>query len=957
MTTTPTRPLRTVGDILRGLTAVLVVLGLLAGIPAALVAVAGNPLPTGLPSLDAITAALMTPDDGTLFLTALEWVAWAGWATFAIAVLVEIPAQVRGLPAPHLPALGMQQQAAGALVAAIAVLVTAPAMIPPPPAHAVVATALPAGHQTSLARPPVQAAPAGTHLVQPGDTLWDISADHLGDPHRYPEIVQATRPIVQPDGHQLTDPDLIYPGWQVHMPATAPQDPAAPATTPAPPSLTAEAPGAAPQGQVEGDDPGRLATPAPDATTTHGTDAPGTVDEVDDAAEIPSAAAAATAAGLGTLTAAGLLVLLASKRSQQQRHRRPGQRLPMPDAPAAATERALRAGQDPLTVAHLDRALRTLGCLAHERGEQLPPLRIARILRDRLELHLTSSATAPEPFTCLEGDDTVWLLDREAALMSGTETDDEPAPYPALAAIGRDMDGGHVLLDLEQVGAIGIRTIDDAPVTAELAALTVELATSTRADDLQITLVGTCPDLPAALGVDRVAHTTDLHRLLTELAAWATSLRTALTAAGLDGPGAARAAHVLPDAWCPRVVLVGTDLTDVQRDRLLALVTSEPRLPLAVVTGGPQPLDEWVLTCRPDDGLATLEPAGLTLRPQTLPAAVYEQMLNVLRTAAAPATTPPAPSRTLDHGAQEPRLQDPDLPPADNAYPPDVAGTGPADPQDHSKADAVPTQPAEATSSTPTIRVLGTVDITGARGELSASSHRARLTEALAFMALHPHEDHFLLDEAIWPGDRVPDSRRNQLISRARRWLGTDDDGASFVPPVHQHGYHLAGRVTTDWEQFRALADGPLSHATTSDLLAALHLVRGQPFAGTNANRYAWADIDRQAMIAAIVDVAHEVAQRADSAGDAATARHAAATGLLAEPGSEALWRDSLRAEWLAGDRRGIEQMADRLTRLSEELGDDFEPETLDLLAELLPRDARGRVHSPASAGGGADGR
>ena len=43
---------------------------------------------------------LTGPDDGTLFLAVLTLGAWAGWATFAVAVLVEIPAQVRGVP-PH----------------------------------------------------------------------------------------------------------------------------------------------------------------------------------------------------------------------------------------------------------------------------------------------------------------------------------------------------------------------------------------------------------------------------------------------------------------------------------------------------------------------------------------------------------------------------------------------------------------------------------------------------------------------------------------------------------------------------------------------------------------------------------------------------------------------------------------------------------------------------------------
>jgi hypothetical protein len=67
--------------------------------------------------------------------------------------------------------------------------------------------------------------------------------------------------------------------------------------------------------------------------------------------------------------------------------------------------------------------------------------------------------------------------------------------------------------------------------------------------------------------------------------------------------------------------------------------------------------------------------------------------------------------------------------------------------------------------------------------------------------------------------------------------------------------------------------------------------------------------------------------------------------GLQADPGAELLWRDALRAEWLAGDLNGLTATADRLTALADELGDDLEPETVDLLDELL---RRRRARAPA---------
>ena len=51
--------------------------------------------------------------------------------------------------------------------------------------------------------------------MQPGDTLSEIAEAKLGDPMRYPELFEASRDTVQPDGATLTDPDLIRPGWEI----------------------------------------------------------------------------------------------------------------------------------------------------------------------------------------------------------------------------------------------------------------------------------------------------------------------------------------------------------------------------------------------------------------------------------------------------------------------------------------------------------------------------------------------------------------------------------------------------------------------------------------------------------------------------------------------------------------------------------------------------------------------
>src|SRR5918911_1395368 len=117
---------RAPGAALRALLALMVLLGLCVGIPMALVALAPTSFPHGVPAPADLLSALTRRDDGTLFLAVLTLAAWVGWATFAVAVLLEIPAQLRGVPAVRVRGLGVQQSLAGGLVAAVLAVVLVP---------------------------------------------------------------------------------------------------------------------------------------------------------------------------------------------------------------------------------------------------------------------------------------------------------------------------------------------------------------------------------------------------------------------------------------------------------------------------------------------------------------------------------------------------------------------------------------------------------------------------------------------------------------------------------------------------------------------------------------------------------------------------------------------------------------------------------------------------------------
>ena len=56
------------------------------------------------------------------------------------------------------------------------------------------------------------------HLVEKGDTLSSIAAEHLGDPTDWPEIWAENSGDTMVDGRTFDDPNLIIPGWRLDLP-------------------------------------------------------------------------------------------------------------------------------------------------------------------------------------------------------------------------------------------------------------------------------------------------------------------------------------------------------------------------------------------------------------------------------------------------------------------------------------------------------------------------------------------------------------------------------------------------------------------------------------------------------------------------------------------------------------------------------------------------------------------
>ncbi|MEV5003853.1 LysM peptidoglycan-binding domain-containing protein [Nocardioides sp. LML1-1-1.1] len=230
--TTPTHP--TLGQRLTGLAASVAVLGIVIGLPALFLSIGADPIPDQVPTLDSIRNALLAPDDGTLVLGLFKVIGWVAWAFMALSLVVEAIARLRRVEAPQLPGLGRPQAAARGLIGLAALLfiaapIAAQATTISSAAAAPTATVEHASVGVVDQAPVQQDVKVETeqertgpktveHAVKPGESLWSIAEDHLGDGARYKEIAQLNRDLL---GGQ---PSFLEPGWVLKLPAPQSKD-------------------------------------------------------------------------------------------------------------------------------------------------------------------------------------------------------------------------------------------------------------------------------------------------------------------------------------------------------------------------------------------------------------------------------------------------------------------------------------------------------------------------------------------------------------------------------------------------------------------------------------------------------------------------------------------------------------------------------------------------------------
>jgi hypothetical protein len=913
---------RTAGDVLAGIGAIIVLTALTVGVPVALVAVVGLPIPHTMPKLNALTSQL----DTTAILRILSVIIWLAWIQLVWCVLVEVKAAASHTATPKVPLAGATQSAAHRLVTAALLLFTAAAALTPAvmshgpvrPAHSIsapvmnaVTPAIPVSGTglTAAHVPQAHAAPNSdkAYLVKPPvgrfhESLWEIANNHLGDGRRYREIFELNSGRVQPDGSKLTIASLIRPGWTLLMPKDA-HGPGIQAVTPQlaselglttshadhahhpGPGQVMELPGTeAPAGPVR--DHGIFAAPA-----------------------APSSQAPAWPYELSSasLLAAGVLAALGRRRREQLWRRAFGRRIAGPDPDAALAEKALRLGADDPAVRMLDTGLRYLSRQLAAAGTTPPTVFAAHLGQENLDLWIAPpDPNPPRPWQAADGGQ-VWRLPFAAiAGLDAAETGSAGlAPYPGLVSLGTN-ESGRILVDLEVAhGLIAVR--GPRPVVqAALSALAVELVTNRWSDQMRVTLIGFGDGL-AQISPERVDVARNLDEVLPDLERRAGQVRDAMASAGIDSVLTGRSRGSDADSWAPHYLIMGVPPTQAQAERLLALARSRYRMGFGYVIAGDVRGATWTWDLSPEGRLSAAV-LGFDLEAQMLPPEQYAAVVKLFRGAAAGADVPLA-----------------------------VLSAAGAAPPAHLDPDAV--LPVE-------IGLLGQVSVQ-APGPLEPD-RLALATELVVYLAAHPDGVHTnVLAGAVWPRG-VSTEVRDAALSRVHAWLGTDTAGQPNLLTDAEGRLRLGPGARIDWQVFRSLFARASQAASASDadaeasyLERALSLVRGQFLDGRDAARYAWLATDEieYEVTAAVADAAHRLAGLRLAVGDPDGSMAAARSGLRLAFNDEILWRDLLTGAHATGQEHVLRAVVGEVSaRVAlDEVMPRMAPETEALIDELLP--------------------
>ena len=794
-----------------------------------------------------------------------------------------------------------------------------------------------------------------THLVCARETLWSIAADELGSSLRWQELAELNMGIRQADGGALDHQNWITPGWRLLIPPDLPPDSSA---------------SVAPTDTDDGDVPAldRVRTDASVVPVLTGASEPASGHENQSAAvppltpsptRLPSEPPTAPPffpVG-GGVVGAGVVRVLDRMRRVQQRHRRDGMFIRLPDLTARRFEQRLRAGEGWSTIAEVDDALRLIARLGAGPGVEPPVVMGVRIHEEIIDVVVDDLQTVDEE--ALEKLSDRISIDRNRGVVVVDRTDGatasdrhrvsptysnrrvsplDRAPAPLLATVGRGSDGP-VMVNLESLGSLVVHG-DPRSAEAVVRGLAVELATSYWSGQFAVDLVGFGSELERFEGV---ASFGDVATLIRELCRRRIIGTEQLRSVEYSSFAQARLAEA-SESWDPLVVICGPEVSEADLGELLE-VAADPQLGMVVVAIGDRTEAQHSVRLVGDERSSSLGLLGSVVFPQQVAPDELEEIGDLLDTAAnrqavlssdEPYVNLPIPLPHPDIGAADltDGLTTPAAPtvavhgrrPLSGGLRSDVVGSSGVSATRTSAVD--PAREAEVE-----VAVLGPLEIRGAARNFT----RAWALELVVYLALHPRGvSNEAWATALWPDRLMAPSTLHSTASVARRSLGRAEDGSDHLPRSHGR-LVLSQTVGTDWHRFVALADSDRHE----DWRGALDLVRGRPFEGLRSTDWPILEGIGPAIEAAVVDLSGRLAGAYLRLGDANGAEWAARRGLVVSPYDERLYRMLMRAADVGGNPAGVDAvMAELITLVADDIEplDAVHPSTMDLYRQLSRR-------------------
>jgi DNA-binding SARP family transcriptional activator len=630
----------------------------------------------------------------------------------------------------------------------------------------------------------------------------------------------------------------------------------------------------------------------------------------------------------------GVVDLIDRLRRVQQRHRKPGSFIRMPDQSRRFFEQRLRTGDGRDSLDAIERSIRLLARFWSGEGIEGPTVRGVKVSSDVVELVVDGHGTVPripDPFTIGVGGMSL-VVERSALsrpLHRGSGPRQGRFPIPTLVTAGRAVDG-LVLVNLEALGSLIVEG-DPSESDGVLRALALELATSHWADQFDVVLVG----FGAELGrFDRVRAVTDVPALTHEL--WCRRFRAEALLRNANFRSFAEARCLEPNGtWDPLVVICGPSTPETRVADLID-VGSHAVGGMAVIAAGGSGEASHTLRLSTSQDSPLLELIGSVVFPQQIAVEELADLDAILGAAndresvassAGFEVGSPRPGRAAGpsvafESATRVEVREVTVPVPVIAEPPPIPRDG------------------ESGTYEVEVAVLGPIEIRGAAREFT----RAWAEELVVYLALHPNgASSDAWATALWPDSVMAPSSLHSTASVARRSLGQGRDGNDHLPRSHGR-LALAPTVGTDWDRFVLLA----ATDQTNSWRSALELVRGRPFEGLRSSDWPVLEGIGPSIESTVVDLSGRLAGVRLRAGDPRGAEWAARRGLLVSPYDERLYRMLMRAADLGGNPAGVEAVMAELVRL---VADDIEPldsvhpSTMELYRSLTRR----RTLPPAS--------